>query len=388
MRATTPVLLAFGLAGLAVSAAAAPPMRKAQMLERMHEFRALEAVPAAASEPKSILVDCTKGDSLQTALAKNPGDDLVFEVRGLCAENVKIERRRVTLRGLDPATDGVRGVAADPAVPAALQIWHSEQVRLENLSFTHTGPAPAIGLGLWYSAVRARNCRMNDNPGVGIHASGSGFLDAADLTISNNAQQGLRAQASALAFCVRCQLHGNTGFAAAALNGGILSLLDSVVTGSRGLQANLNAYADIDCVSVTAANPCSLNVTRTAAFAGQGGQAAMYGAGPFAGQLSAFDRGEVYVYGAQQTATGTGPGGNPLANNIGYLSTLIVEYAAENDQPGAVAGNTLVHTFSRALFVEPASAGTVNCSSAGDAWRDPAVTGTFTNCEHAPPPAP
>ncbi len=385
MRATTPILLALGLACMATSAAAAPSARKVQMLERMRELRPA-AAPAAAA-PKPVLVDCTKGDSLQTALEKNPGDGLVFEVRGLCTENVRVERRRLTLRGLDPATDGIRGVAADPPATAALQVWYSELVRIENLSITHTG-APGFGLGVWYSGVEAVNCQMVGNPGHGVHVSGSGFLNGIELTMSSNGQDGLHATRNALAICRRCQLHGNALWAATSAAGAALTLLDSVVTGTRGIQATSGAYADIDCLSEAAPDPCTLNATRTAGAAFTASQAGIFGAGPFAGQLTAFDHGQIYTHGAQQTATGTGPSGNPLANNFDQFSTLVVEPSRDGQQ-SALAGNTGVRAFSRALLLDASTVnGTLTCHSAGDAWRDPGVTGTITGCEHAPPPAP
>ncbi|HYN22537.1 MAG TPA: hypothetical protein VE078_16375, partial [Thermoanaerobaculia bacterium] len=115
----------------------APRARKAEMLARRDSLRA--AAPAKAPVPK--VVDCGKGDSLQKAI-ENSLDGDVLEVRGLCNENVRIERRRLILQGIDPAVDGIRGVVTDPPAAAALEVWYSGFVRIENLSIRHTA---AIG---------------------------------------------------------------------------------------------------------------------------------------------------------------------------------------------------------------------------------------------------
>jgi hypothetical protein len=405
MRGKTSILFALGALWLTAGAAAAPPARldpdaldldvppalaatpqarKAQLLARARELKA-PTVPASAA--KSIVVDCAKGDKLQTAIDKNPGE-VTFEVRGLCHENVKVDHRKITLHGADPATDGIRGVASDPPVIAALEVWYSELVRVENLSISH--PSADVGLGIFHSGVEALNCRMIGNPDTGVHVSASSFLFGTELTLSDNGRLGLHARRGSLAFCTGCRLENNAVWAATTNFGGLLSLHDSVVAGTRGLQAANGSYADLDCLSEDTAFPCSLNVTRTAGFAFADSTVAMYGAGAFAGQLVAGDRGQIYVYGAQQTATGVGPGGNPLANSFDSFATLLAEPSAENGLQSQLKGHTQVSTFSRALLIDATTVdGTLACDSAGDAWADAGVTvsgGPITGCEHVPAP--
>jgi parallel beta helix pectate lyase-like protein len=382
MRGNAFVLVALAVLCPLTAASAAPSARKAELLARAPR---LKATPAAAKVGGSPVVDCTKGDSLQTAIDKSLDGD-VIEVRGLCNENVKVLRKRLTLHGLDPLTDGIAGVAATPPTNAALEVWYSDNLRVENLSFVHpTGH----GLGLWYSAAEALNCRMVGNPRSGIHVSVSSFLNATELTLSDNGQSGLSVQRNASGFCRGCQVHNNTAAAATANTGSILSLLDSVVTGLRGVRAFNNSYADIDCVSEdNPAYSCSLNVTRTAGAAFSNSTAAMFGAGPFAGQLQAGDHGEILVYGSQQTSTGLGPSGNPLPNVLDAFSTLLADPSPENGLESQLAGHTVVSTFSRALLRSATTVnGTLACDSAGDAWKDPGVTvtgGPITGCEHVP----
>jgi hypothetical protein len=364
--------------GAPLEPAATPQARKAQMLARAKSLRS--SAPDKARDTK--LVDCAQGDSLQRAIDRHK-ETSIFEVRGLCNENVRVERRKLTLHGLNPATDGIRGVTADPAA-AALELWYSELVIIENLSISHSGGG---GLGMWYSGAAVRNCHMTGNAGAGIHVSLASFLNGTELTLSNNGGAGLNVQASSLAFCLGCRLENNATWAAIARRGGLLSVLDSVVTGVRGIQAVISAYADIDCVTEDTSYPCSLNVTRTAAFASGGATAAMYGAGPFAGQLFASDQGQLYVFGAQQTSTGMGPSGNPLVNGAERFSMLLAEPyidAANTAHQSQLAGSTQITTFSRALLFDATTAGNLSCASAGDTWKDAGVTGTLTGCEHAP----
>ncbi|HYN20376.1 MAG TPA: hypothetical protein VE078_05410, partial [Thermoanaerobaculia bacterium] len=224
----------------------------------------------------------------------------------------------------------------------------------------------------------------------GVHVSSGSFLNATELTLSDNGRQGLIVQRNSLAFCRGCRLENNAAWAAIANFGSLLSVLDGVITGGRGIQAANGSYADIDCVSEDNPHPCSLNVTATAGLAFANSTAAMYGAGPFAGQLVAFDRGEIYVYGAQQTSTGVTPAGNPRVNSCEYFSTLLAEPyfdEAEIGHQSQLKGFTQINTFSRALLIDGTHVdGSVNCASAGDAWKDAGVTvsGAITGCEHVP----
>lgn len=360
---------------------AAPRARKAEMLARRDSLRAA----APAKTPTSKVVDCGKGESLQKAIENSP-EDTVLEVRGLCNENVRIERRRLTLLGIDPAVDGIRGVVTDPPASAALEVWYSGFVRIENLSLRHTA---GIGLGLWFSGAEAFNCSMTGNFASGVHVS-NGFLNATELTISDNGRQGLVVQRNSLAFCRGCRLENNATWAATSNFGSLLTVLDGVITGSRGIQAANGSYVDIDCVSEDNPYPCSLNVTAVAGSANNNSTAAMYGTGPFAGQLTAFDRSEIYLYGAQQTSTGVGPSGNPRINFCEYFSTLLAEpYFDETEvaQQSQLKGSTQINTFSRALLLDGTHVdGSLTCTRAGDAWKDAGVTatGAITGCEHAP----
>jgi hypothetical protein len=183
-------------------------------------------------------------------------------------------------------------------------------------------------------------------------------------------------QRASLAFCTGCTFSANTNFALSSNSGAIVSALDSVITGARGLASSSFAYVDIDCISAATGAPCSLNATTLA------GQAitsttAFYGAGAFTGRFQAFDRGHIDLLSAQQTAIT----GNNILDTDSTLS--VVPDALESQ----IAGTTVISNFSRALLLSAATvAGSVICENAGDAWKDPgvSVTGSITGCTHVP----
>ncbi len=306
----------------------------------------------------------------------------MIEIRGICQENVRIEGRGVTLHGLDPANDGIQGVAATPPV-AAFEIHYAEDVRVENLSI---GNGPSGGVTMRFSRVIMEDCEMEGNALAGVFVGTSSSLVASGLEMSGNGTQGLVAAGGSSVFCERCVLENNTGFQAVAGTGGaIVSLLDSTVTGARGIQASFEgAYIDIDCVSVPAPDPCSLNATTRAAFALAGGIAALFGAGDFTGRVDAFDRAHILFLAARQQSTGT--------NNINGFATLDVQPFEDESavlHPSQLRGTTNAGHFGRVVLGDTTVLdGTLNCSSAADAWADPGVVLTpgssINGCEHVP----
>lgn len=369
-----------------------PGLAAGSALERARALKAERATAAtatrvAAAAEQTVEVDCTRGKSVQRAVEHND-PPLIVEIHGICEENVRIEGKQVTLRGADPATDGIQGVVADPQVPA-VQIFSADGVALENLSVSN-GPGP--GVAMWFSRVSMSNLRIESNAGTGVQALSGSFLDALEVTSSGNGFNGLLANRGGTVFCTGCVVEDNGAFAANANLGGVITLLDGTVSGARGLRASFEAYADIDCISSTATSyPCSLEVSAIAGQAIADATVAFFGAGDFAGAFQGIDRSHVYLFGARQLDTGTTPGGNPRINAVAQHATLTAEpFFDENDvaHESQLKGQTQVDGFSRALLTsETVVDGTVICSSAGDAWADPGVTvtpgGGIVDCEHA-----
>jgi hypothetical protein len=334
--------------------------------------------PAGIAGAKTVAVDCTVGQKIQAAIDREEGP-LVVDVHGICDENVSIVRKNVTLRGVDPLTDGIDGVVAVPQF-AALRLRYVESAQVQNLTIRN---GPLSGISAAFSTLVLQNSRITGHAGQGISATQGSIVDATGVTISQNGGAGVNVQTASRLFCHECDVTGNTGFAAVAMSGSVVSLLNSVVTGVRGLQS-FAAYVDIDCVTETSAHACGLNMTGRAALAGLGGVAAFFGGGDFTGQVEASDSGTIHILGARQLATGQ-PGLGPAQNSVDGFGKLIV--AEESGMQSQLFGTTNVSGFGRALLRDETTlAGSIQCGSAGDAWLDPTVIagpGAAVNgCEH------
>lgn len=368
----------------------APSPARVRALKAEHIARAKLTPAAAAAIAKTSVVDCTKGQSIQAAIDKDPGP-LDIQIKGICTENVRIERKQVTLRGTDPAFDGIRGAVATPAVPA-LSILYADGVVVRDLSVTNGGTA---GVAFHFSNATMERCRVTNSTFSGVLVLAASSLNALELTLAENGTRGLNVQSGAIAFCTGCTLSNNAADAALAYSGALLSLLDSAVSGPRGITSLNDSYADIDCLSSpTTSVPCGMNATRFAARAFGNATAALYGAGDFSGSLLATDRGHVFLYGARQLAQGTNARGFPIANWADTFGTLWAEtYVDEFDvaHESQLKGSTIVDSFARALLrSETVIDGSVDCSAAGDAWADPGVVvtsgGSISGCDHASAP--
>jgi hypothetical protein len=380
--------------GEGTAVAAEPPglARARQLKARMVAGRSGDArtATAAAKKAKTVTVDCANGQSIQAAIDQN-APPLEIEVRGICQENVEIRGKQVTLRGGDPLVDGIQGVTGS-TTGAALSILYVDGARIEGLAI---GDGPGTGVGMWFSHVTMQGCRIAGNASTGVLVSSGSVLNARGITVAENAR-GLQVQRGGFTFCGGCTFTDNTGFAAVATNGGLLSLLSSVVAGRDGIIALNDSYADIDCVSDPSIDhPCSMAATRRAV-AGFSATVALFGAGDFTGQVVADDRGHAFVLGARQTAAGKNLAGNDIPNVVFNFGTLwATPFVDEADvaHPSRLMGDTFVEGFGRALLDDGTEIdGQVACSRAGDAWADAGVVLTpgsaIADCEHAPPPAP
>ena len=384
--------LAGDSARLLLAQSALPRPVTVDQVRALKRDRSTGSTPALAAPaqtaPRPRVVDCTKGQSIQAMIDQN-AEPLEITIVGVCNENVRIERKRVTLRGQNPgAVDGIQGVATDRP---ALLIAYTEGAVIDNLSISN---GPLTGVGISFSQVVMSNCRVDSNGGSGINVSAASLFNATDMSLSHNTGRGLSSNRSSAAFCVRCTLDGNGGFAAQSSLDSIISVQNSVITGARGLAASTGSYVDLDCVSVPGAGACGLTATLRAGQAVDRGTVAFYGTQDFSGQILVFDRSHVFLYGARQLGTGTGPGGGTLGNGLGEMSTLLAGPYDDGESPpqeSQLKGRTDVSGFSRALITGGTVIdGDLECSSAGDAWIDLGVTvtagGAITGCENATTP--
>ena len=340
---------------------------KADALARLPVLR------AARQAGKVLVVDCTKGESVQAAIDKN-ASPVEVEIHGVCIEAVRIDGKDVTLRGISPATDGLQSPTS--ALPAVL-IVDTRASRLENLSLSNN---PATALAMGRAVATMENCVINGNgtsltrPAVNV--TDDSFLQATSITASGNLRRVLAANTGASIFCIDCDFSGNSGYVGTASRGGTVVLLSSTVTGRFGLQVNgSGSYADIDCISEPSAHPCSMQASRIALSVFSGGTAALFHAGDFTGRVEAHQNGMAHIYGARQLAV-TAPGEGTPENFVTSFSTLHVSTSFEDASPeNSRVMTTQVNTFGRMLITETSTLnGAINCTAKGDAWLDPTVT--------------
>lgn len=337
---------------------------------RAAALRAGGRVPRVAAA-SAVTVDCNKGKSLQAAIDGAESGE-VIEVRGLCHENVLIERKGLTLRGGDPAVDGIRGVAPPQGevVNGVLTVVFSDGTRLEKLSIESGTQA---GMQLFYAQVTMEDCRVSANTAAGIRASAGSFLSGSRLVIADNGGNGLFANRGSNVFCGECELSGNGGFAAQAARGALLSLLDSTVSGTGGILAQVGAYIDVDCLTEATAHPCSLAATAPAALAFDRSIAGLLGVEEFTGSLEAEQDSQVALIESTQLSA--------AANHLHDFSKLLV-------QASRVRGTTVLSGFARAVLQGATVDGSVTCEDAADAVAMDGLTLTpgsaVTGCEHAP----
>jgi hypothetical protein len=304
-------------------------------LERLVPPSAASATTTAA---KTIRVDCTRGQSINKALT-DTSPQLVIEIRGMCSEQVLVERRSVTLRGSNPDLDGIQSLA-----PVALWImaggrWEGAGVTVENLTLKGLRVDQCLGA----SVV---NCRITGNewPGVGVTDA---LLGMTDVVVTGNVG-GVYAQTNGFLVCNDCVIKDNPGRpAVSALLGSYVRLYFGEVSGEVGLSADV--YSEI-------------NMNNTA----------------LTGPIVASDHSTVNLFEVTQTNP------NPAKyNDLGGGSNM---WAAIS----ALDGDMSVGGFSTLCLSGWAGEGmtTLNgdiaCSAAGDAIAgDPNwVSGSVTNCEH------
>ena len=333
------------------------------------------STPAVPRPALNVIVNCDNGESIQAAVDANAAPVEIL-ISGVCVENVLIRNKDVSLRGTQkPALDGIR--SADPSTPA-LTVRGTVIAQLNDLSFSGSaGTGVAIRDG---ARMNVANCLIENNGIVGLSIDSRAFVLGSGVTFTDNPATNTLVS-DAQFFCTACDFTGG-GAAAVSIRGSIVSLLDSAVSGEFGIAADeIGSYIDFDCVTRNTSHPCTMNVTGAAAFASFSSTAAFFGTGNFTGQLIADDRGTIRLNGALQRLTSSD--GQPnVADN---LAEIIV--APLSGSPSLLR-NTVATHFARVLITGNSSlTGSLQCSSAADAFLDPTVIRlpgtTVTGCENA-----
>lgn len=334
--------------------------------------------PEAQAFPRPIriiTVNCNSGERVQPAIDANLGP-VEIDITGICLESVVIRDKDVMLKGTTkPSLDGIR--SADRTMPA-LTIRGSGIDSVDSLSFNNN---PGVGMSIQGASVTLSNCLFQTNGSNGLKVFGSALVTATGLTFAGNTAASVNVNDGQF-FCTGCDLSGNS-FAVQATRGAVASLLDSMVTGKRGLLAgDGGTIADVDCVNGGTTHPCGVQVTTVAASAVAGGLASLFGVGDFTGRLDAEDGGTVSLFGARQLSA-------TASNTAEFFGRIEVGALFDVTPPSQsrLLSTDSAH-FGRVLVTDDTVLnGAIRCSSAGDASLDPTIIAlpgsVVTGCDHS-----
>lgn len=224
MRRTvlTPTIFACGLL-LALAAAAAPPF-------------SVEPPSGPKGPPeKTVTVDCSKGKTIANAL-QAAAESLVIEIRGICDEDVYLNRSDVTLRGSDPNVDGIRGVKPADVPGGVLTVERANNVVIENLGILD-GLRDGLLL-LDVGSVQVLNSRIVGHDRFGLYSLDGNIVRVFDTEI----EAGRWAVAATQdAICTRCTIHG--GEIAWISFSGQQAIFDSTLTSDdRGVWSQVDGH--------------------------------------------------------------------------------------------------------------------------------------------------
>lgn len=315
--------------------------------------------PGGGPAARTVTVDCDRGDTVAAALA-TPAQELTVLIHGVCHEDVVVARDRVTLRGRDPATDGLRGVSASAEPPnAVVRIEGAHQIRLERLSIADGARNGVEVLGS--QAITVEGCVIRDHGRDGLQVVDNSFATVTGTEIRDNARAGVTGWDTGLLSCTGCVVTGNR-----------LAVI-SVYASGLGFEAS------------------TLDATQSGVLAANGGQVLLRAGTTVAGPswaLGADSNGSI-------SAFDTTLDGNLFAENASHVRLERVTQPSAPSAFGAVTGNStlqaidsslvnplLVSSFSNLVLDGTTSGGPIVCEQGGDAWcSDPAlVTGGTSGC--------
>lgn len=188
---------------------------------------AFAASRAYAQTTFTVSVDCTKNKSINKALEQHRNaDNLIIEIEGMCRENVVVTRDRVTLRGTNPASDGIQADINIAQMDAALWVRGAHQVVVENLKLTG-GFAGLLASEVSTPSLKINNCRAEGNAAYGILLQGS-LIEVTDSVITSNGNFNAGVFGTSRFFCLRCQLSNPLG------SGGLGTQRSNIIGSSGG----------------------------------------------------------------------------------------------------------------------------------------------------------
>lgn len=337
--------------------------------------------PPVEQSSTTVRVKCDQGDSINSALSKQQNAlSLVIEVSGICHENVVVNRDRVTLRGTDPARDGVNAVQNTDFIDAAVWIREAHRITVENLKLTG-GFSGLLATNVSTPVLRVINCRMEDNR-VGMLVQSS-IVEASNSTLGPN--DGVNAEVflgSRLA-CLNCTLADPQVGAPSGANktnvivsASRLVLNQSTLT-SGGIQSDqaVVIVSDSD-LEAAASNLVGLSTT--------GGSTVSLTRVQLTGQMVFNQKTSVQLFGVTQLPGTLGTPPNQANHNT------FVRVATAPSATGSVVsdvGAFVLNDFTNLALLDASKVAGLGCNSGSNAFcSNPAnVTGT-SNCGLCPKP--
>ncbi len=345
-------------------------MRKSIFYAAVVAIPALLAGGAAAQGPglKTFTVDCAAGDSINQVLARNAGA-LIVNVVGLCVEDVVIQRDRVTLRGADPAADGIQAATLTDRFGAALLIRRARYVRVENLTLSG---ARRAGLRIEDSRreIEIVNCRIENNQEFGIVMAAASAVGT-DLVVTGNGFVGVGISEAALLQCDNCTIADNPG---PGQGTGLMSVLASQLRLNGGLvSARLPVWVRSSAFGILTDTTV---VGRIALRADQSGDIT-FNRGTVDGSLSLSGDSQITLLSAQQIS-------NPTGFNTATGGSLLTVGTLGGWAPATVVGTTYFEEFSHGVFRRGTSVGALTCVSGADAQCEGSVARAASSCSSCP----
>ena len=137
--------------------------------------------------PGTVKVYCGHG-TIKRALTKHPLRPLVIVVNGVCAEDVTINRDRVTLLAANPRVDGITGVTEGGA---AIAITGARSTVIEGLRLRSAPGGGSSGIFVTANGEATVHNALIEESGYGIWANHGGFFHLRESEIKDGREYGI-----------------------------------------------------------------------------------------------------------------------------------------------------------------------------------------------------
>ena len=299
-------------------------------------------------KPKTVTVDCTKGQSINAALEANVGEeDLVIEIDGICVEDVLIRRDRLTLKGDDPDLDGVEAATTDFTVAprgAAVAIRDATLVFLEQLKF-RGGVGNGVRVTNARRFIRIVDCIFEDNGFAGLVVVDAEVF-VANTTITG--PSGIAVSESGLLTCRDC-IVDVSGTALSVNHYSSAIVLDSSLTGGNGVSAIRSSTVQLFDTDTSGANLSLLSDAGASVFVTRG---------TLEGRFAALEKSQISLRGVDQAPLGLNE--RNVVRGDSYLEV------SRNGTLFSSLGDTNVRDFGKGILFSGSSVEDLSCGAGSD----------------------